>query len=573
MPPPNQTGQSNSSTPPQSIPLRNLTRPPGATDSGDGEHWGDDRGRNLLGSGRATVSQNAGRYERLNDASPSPVGRSSMPPGPPPLVIPGPGTAPESETPISAVGNPADFQAAMGFAGLTVPDISLSHTTRSRSMSYGRHDEDDFEATYPYREGYHDNQSYFAESDRIPLTDPNHVQPLSGARPSTPDSHDRPSFQSVRFSSPNTRYKSGRLGDDLSAAEAGFPGYRGGSRRHRYGMSLSPDGRSRSRSPSSPGALSRAGSMMRAMSQRVVNLSGESEVIEMNSRRKHSVGDPHVSQHGMLNSPHVSMAPQPAGLLTPIEKSIPVVEQPRPVEWPQYQTPQNPLKGKSLGIFSPDNWIRNKLCDLLVYPYTEPTILLLIMLQTVLLAVDASKSVYEHPRAGRFSSPIDYALMGLFIIFTIEIIARIIVSGFILNAAEYSTIDRKRGIKGAIYDKYRAVFAPHRQFSVKKPRPDAADGAGGGPTILRSFTGLQGETAAASAEESQRQQLARRAFLRHSFNRLDFVAVVSFWIAFVLAITGMESTAHVYVFRMLSCLRILRLLAITNGTAVSRSVA
>ncbi|RFU33099.1 hypothetical protein B7463_g3252, partial [Scytalidium lignicola] len=568
MPSPSQSDQTNASTPPQSIPLRNLTRPPGPPDPGDGEHWGE-RGRNLLGGGaRATASQSYGpRYERLEDASPSPpVGRQSAPSAVPTLAIPVPRAAHEAESPISPVGNPADFQAAMGFAGLTVPGISLSQNTRSRAMSYGGQDEDDFEAGYPYRDTDHENPSYFTDSDRTPLTDPSNIQPLSGARPSTPDGRERPSFQSVRFSSPG-RYTSGRLGDDLSAAEAGLHGRGSQSRRQKYGVSLSPDGRSRSRSPSSPGALSRAGSMVRAMSQRVVNLSGESELIEMSVRRKASVGDSNLSQSDMMDSGHISMAPRPETLIPPMEKGTPIVEQSQPVPWQKYQEPQNPLKGKSLGIFSPESRIRNKLCDLLVYPYTEPAILFLIVVQTVLLAVDASQSVYEHPRPERWGSPIDYALLGLFAIFSIEIIARIIVSGFILNAEEYSTVDRKRGIKGAVYDKYRAVFAPQRQFSVKRPKPDVPQ-TRGGPTILRSFTGMQGPTMATTVEQAQRQQLARRAFLRHSFNRLDFLAVVSFWIAFALGITGTESGSHLYIFRMLSCLRILRLLAITNGTAI-----
>ncbi|PHH80248.1 hypothetical protein CDD80_2271 [Ophiocordyceps camponoti-rufipedis] len=69
-------------------------------------------------------------------------------------------------------------------------------------------------------------------------------------------------------------------------------------------------------------------------------------------------------------------------------------------------------------------------------------------------------------------------------------------------------------------------------------------------------------------EEKQRLQLARRAFLRHSFNRLDFVAVVSYWIAFAIAVSGTEHRRHIYLFKMLSCLRILRLLALTHGTAI-----
>ena len=90
--------------------------------------------------------------------------------------------------------------------------------------------------------------------------------------------------------------------------------------------------------------------------------------------------------------------------------------------------------------------------------------------------------------------------------------------------------------------------------------------------LARSFTTfIQGQQVLPETlAEQQRFQLARRAFLRHSFNRLDFVAVVSYWIAFVLATTGLEYRNHIYVFKMLSCLRTLRLLALTHGTAVCR---
>jgi hypothetical protein len=239
--------------------------------------------------------------------------------------------------------------------------------------------------------------------------------------------------------------------------------------------------------------------------------------------------------------------------------------QPEPSWEEEPEKPPNPLKGKSLGLFSAESRIRNVLCDLLVYPLTEPIILILIMVQTVLLAVDSSRNVYTHPRPEKWgTSPIDMAVLALFIIFTLEIMARIIVSGFIMNAPEYSTVAHKRGVRAVVMEKYRMVFAPQRQSSTKGPRPSPSISA---PTVLRSFTQMQSEQIR-TVEQAQRLQLARRAFLRHGFNRLDFVAVVAFWIAFFLSITGVESGYHLYLFRMLSCLRILRLLALTNGTAV-----
>lgn len=60
-------------------------------------------------------------------------------------------------------------------------------------------------------------------------------------------------------------------------------------------------------------------------------------------------------------------------------------------------------------------------------------------------------------------------------------------------------------------------------------------------------------------------------YLRHSWNRIDFIAIVCFWIAFGLAEGGVERGVgrHVAVFRALSVLRTSRLLAVTSGTTVS----
>lgn len=58
-------------------------------------------------------------------------------------------------------------------------------------------------------------------------------------------------------------------------------------------------------------------------------------------------------------------------------------------------------------------------------------------------------------------------------------------------------------------------------------------------------------------------------YLRHSWTRIDFVAVMSFWISFGLSMAGVErGTYHIGLFRALSVLRTARLLAITSGTTV-----
>jgi len=306
---------------------------------------------------------------------------------------------------------------------------------------------------------------------------------------------------------------------------------------------------------------------MRMMSQRVVNISNEPELVERSIRRKASL------KHARLEEPPSLPAmaeyahdTSSNGVLddngTPEKERVALGKMQERHAWQKHP---NPLKGDSLGIFTPDNKLRKVLCEILIHPATEPIILILIIIQTVLLAVESS--IYEGPRSGRWGSPpFDYAFFVLFLIYTLELIARIIVSGFVFNPGEYSTLDRSIGIKKALVTKGKNLFIPQRQFSTRKSGHLATPQV----SILRSFTGMQpqGDPSGDSSDQ-QRIRLARRAFLRHSFNRLDFVAVVSYWISFILSLLTVEANYHLYIFRMLSCLRILRLLGLTSGTTVT----
>ncbi|KAI0815719.1 Ion transport protein-domain-containing protein [Xylaria sp. FL0064] len=423
-------------------------------------------------------------------------------------------------------------------------------------------------STNPYvaRTPYYDEtpQDDYFDSDRAPLTST--AQPISGASLSTPQAEPQPrdSFQTVSDidNSPRPRGRSFHL------LGFGLENTQDQSRHRSYGNSLVPGDHRSSRIQGTTDALHRAGSIVRAMSQRVVNIGGEGESIEPRSRSPSADGrrpsaSRTSSQLGGDTTYHSQLYPS-----SPLEKrSEPDWGVPNPPLPPRRAGPMpNPLKGRSLGIFPPDSFLRRKLCDILVNPYLEPTLLVLIVLQTILLAVEAANNVFD-PGNGRKplwdpSSAINWAILVLFVIFTLEIVARVIVSGFILNPAEYSTVDRKRGIRSVISDQYNAVFRPQRHKSVHAPRQEPY----GPSTFARSFTMMH--SMPETAEEQMRLQLARRAFLRHSFNRLDFVAVISFWIAFLLSITGLEVKYHLYIFRMLSCLRIIRLLALTNGTAI-----
>ncbi|KAK5276844.1 calcium channel protein, partial [Exophiala xenobiotica] len=241
--------------------------------------------------------------------------------------------------------------------------------------------------------------------------------------------------------------------------------------------------RSRSLSPS-PSPMARANSMLREISQRVVNLSNDSDMVEQNLRRKSSIRDqrrPGTSDRHASPVPDEEEAPvaQP-----PIEKIPSIETAPAPFMPVRYQ---NPLLGKSWGIFGPDNGLRKWLLEILVHPLTEPFILVLIIAQTVLLAVNAAAdAVYLESRTKRWGSGFDYAIFGLFVFYTLELSARTVVSGFISNPREHSTINRDLGFKRAVLHKANTLFAGSQAQDLRPSKTDAPSQ----PSIVRAFTGV-----------------------------------------------------------------------------------
>lgn len=360
---------------PQSIPLQDLPRTPTypSPDTGhERSRRSTGRGRTLLGRGREEEGNggnpSGARYARVSEESPTPYGRALAPSGPritTPFDTNASSYRDEDVAPVSPLEDMAGFQEALGFAGLSFrgedpasrpPDPTIHIDDGSTSSAFTPHP-----ATV--RRNSEESQYYFspADSDTTPLTNPRNLQPISGVPnvASTPPPQDRLSFQDVRISTSGS--PGARLGDDLLTVEAGYGRSRGRSDASSH----------RKRSISSGGSVSplaRAGSMMRDMSQRVVNLSNEPDVVEHSLRRK-------PSQARMTEPPiFPAMAEyahdEPTDTTRPPEKhpfSRFRGARPQPQKWPDMPEP-NPLKGKTLGIFDADNKLRLKLCDLLVHP-------------------------------------------------------------------------------------------------------------------------------------------------------------------------------------------------------------
>lgn len=70
-------------------------------------------------------------------------------------------------------------------------------------------------------------------------------------------------------------------------------------------------------------------------------------------------------------------------------------------------------------------------------------------------------------------------------------------------------------------------------------------------------------------EQSHQSTRRNMPYLRQSWNRIDFLSILCFWISFALATGGVERGAlHIGIFRALSVLKVSRLLAVTSGTTV-----
>ncbi|KAF8646018.1 hypothetical protein AX16_007443 [Volvariella volvacea WC 439] len=101
-----------------------------------------------------------------------------------------------------------------------------------------------------------------------------------------------------------------------------------------------------------------------------------------------------------------------------------------------------PIRGRTLGFLGMESKLRLVLYKILVHPWTEPVILVLIIAHAVILTIQAAPTLTlptpdgddVQPRVvGYFQTWEDYALFTLFIIFTVEAFARICVSGFLLD--------------------------------------------------------------------------------------------------------------------------------------------
>ncbi|KIY67001.1 hypothetical protein CYLTODRAFT_376891 [Cylindrobasidium torrendii FP15055 ss-10] len=278
-----------------------------------------------------------------------------------------------------------------------------------------------------------------------------------------------------------------------------------------------------------------------------------------------------------------------------------------------------PIRGRTLCCLGPDSIIRLALYRALVYPLTEIAILLCIILNAVVLTIQAAPSLhYEGDRPPRvrgfFHEWEDYVLFGIFIFYTLEAIARICVSGFLFDpevpassifhmfsmkadhttavdttaadpglSRQYSLSRLNRNMMRPFILRGQTLSSDEPKNTVQQVKEKAMHAVqlsqsysqdSKPPTFiaqLNPFSSRKSDYMALPFQLSVRHATAKTArnipYLRHSWSRIDLLAIVGFWTSFILATLGVEhGSHHIGIFRAFSVLRTARLLTVTTGT-------
>ncbi|GAA5898852.1 calcium channel protein CCH1 [Sporobolomyces salmoneus] len=518
---------------------------------------------------------------------------------------------------------------------------------------------------------------------RSPLNPTNSTPSSQRARPSLRTPRLSPLFQGL---SPNRSPAANRLSPRTSGIGGGGDGRESPSESRGRTSDAGWQELSPSRSPSRTRGLARRQTLtaaiggLRRASVRVVNIAGaDSELLVDTDQRSSETRSPSLRRRseitiestdstGIESQPHVPSHEGDDNVT--ISASQSANHEPWDQEYQRYEMSFRKLRGKTLFIFGPENRVRRFCARVLTARWTEPIILLLIIFSVIVQTIQSSYNVHEHPRPtlGYFHTWEDYALFAVFICFTIEILARIVVTGLVFNpprppspprpASEpyESSVKRTPSLASRVDErisplpsplrstppllptqlKGKDAYPPHSSLSrdtstdithalrsynldentnssvslvrnhselltptretgrvglgffdstsslntVHEPSNESPAGGGKGFSTIKAGLASTLPTASAAAMVpnattaaapyvlaiQKQRSTYQQAFLRHSWNRIDAVAVVSFWISFVLAISGLEAEKNLWFFRALSVLRASRLLAVTSGT-------
>ncbi|SCU88959.1 LAME_0E01750g1_1 [Lachancea meyersii CBS 8951] len=216
------------------------------------------------------------------------------------------------------------------------------------------------------------------------------------------------------------------------------------------------------------------------------------------------------------------------------------------------------LHGNSLGLFSPKNRFRVKLASIVMnkWAYRFNLFLSIWLVSTLSVAFLSDPNKLEY-----YSSLTGALLFAVNVLYTIDILAQIIVFGFwddsqVFHARgeDYKTIYEIFGITKfhqRLESKYGADFV--RKISPFKISYDKLAGKPAHKQIKSSVTFV------GSPDKTPAEVPLHRAYARSSWNRIELISTACFWMSLFLSINDYDYKHGIRIFKALAALRILKL--------------
>lgn len=263
------------------------------------------------------------------------------------------------------------------------------------------------------------------------------------------------------------------------------------------------------------------------------------------------------------------------------------------------------LYGRSLKVFLPELPLRIRCHRIVSYPRVNTVIVSLIILQTCVLA----NRQWDPQTLGYVvlgNNWQDYLVMAINIVYTVEIAAKIIAYGFYDDRVMFD--DLGLGYPSGLFSsmgryfgdtvvrsffgwlpRVKAKIHAHSAWShhmapesLQDKKPGTVDPVELGPfddshrilssppaaPPLRRLNKYNTFVQTTNIEKKVDEMNLHRAYLRNNWQVVDFISMVCFWISLLFSIDHYDAKHHFLVFRALSCLRILRLLNLTQGTSI-----
>lgn len=258
---------------------------------------------------------------------------------------------------------------------------------------------------------------------------------------------------------------------------------------------------------------------------------------------------------------------------------------------PLVPLPPLQLIGKSLKMFGPKNKFRLFLYNQLNKVWVEPFTFFVIISQTLVLTFGNIRNIYDgadgsDDYGGVFqdwgTSWVNWCQLIIFIYYSLVACAKAIAYGLWDDSQRKKALEQEKKdvsqhsgrpfSSSGMRDKISQISNPFSSSSAQEGsrRRNVVKDIPLVPTFAQLIPGQRkdGHLPRSHTVIGPDVRVATdRAYLRSSWNRLQFIAIISYWVSLLLTINNADLKSEVFVFRLLSGLPILHLLNLTAGTS------